>query len=120
MLDKKLFGSEPAHGWCYFYEKAELARQQSDWEGVVKLYDQAQKADLSTSVAVENLPFIEAFAMSGDVDMAIKLTDRTLKIQKELCPAIYSLWDRVLKNLSTRTLNAPDINERIRQSGCKP
>ena len=95
ILDKRLFGSEPAHGWCYFYEKAELARQQSDWEGVVKLYAQAKKAGQSAFIPVENLPFIEAFAMSGDTDTAIKLIERTIKEQSTLCLALYTLWDRV-------------------------
>ena len=120
ILDKTLFGIEPAHGWCYYYTKAELARQQTDWEQVVKLYNQAQKDGFSVSIPIENLPFIEGFAMTGDSEMAIKLTERTLKTQKELCPAIYTLWDRVLQTSSRQTLNALEINERIRQSGCKP
>jgi hypothetical protein len=120
VMDKTLFGSEPAHDWCYFYEKAELARQQADWEQVVKLYDQAQKSGLSASMPVENLPFIEGFAIFGQTDTALKLTDRTLKTQKELCPAIHTLWDRVLQTSSNPTLSASEINERINQSGCKP
>jgi len=120
VLDKTLFGNEPAHGWCYYYTKAELARQQADWEQVVKLYNQAQKDGLSASMPVENLPFIEGFALTGDTDMAFKLTERTLKTQKELCPAIYTLWDRVLQSSSSPTLSAAEIDERIHQSGCKP
>ena len=120
VLDKTLFGNEPAHDWCYFYEKAELARQQSNWEQVVKLYNQAQKSGLSALMPVENLPFIEGFAIVGQTDIALKLTDRTLKTQKELCPAIYTLWDRVLQTSSTQTLSASEINARISQSGCKP
>ena len=119
ILDKTLFGEEPSHDWCYFYEKAELARQQSDWEKVVKLYNQAQKAGVSAAMPVENLPFIEGFAIVGETNTALKLTDLTLKSQKELCPAIYSLWDRVLHTSSTQALNASQINERIHQSGCK-
>ena len=26
-----VFGPEPEHNWCYYYQKAELARQQGDW-----------------------------------------------------------------------------------------
>ncbi len=120
ILDKTLFGNEPTHDWCYYYTKAELARQQNDWEQVVKLYKDAEKDGFGASMPVENLPFIEGSALTGDTDMAIKLTERTLKTQKELCPAIYTLWDRVLKISSTQTLNVSEINEHIRQSGCKP
>ncbi len=120
VLDKTLFGSEPSHDWCYFYEKAELARQHGDWEQVVKLFKATQKDGLSASMPVENLPFIEGLALTGDIDMALKLTERTLKTQKELCPAIQTLWDRVLQTSSSQTLTASEINEWIRQSGCKP
>ena len=120
IMDESLFGPEPSHGWCYFYAKAELARQQADWEQVVKLYGQAKKGGFDISMPVENLPFIEGFAVTGQTDIALQLTDRTLKAQKDLCPAIYSLWDRVLQNFPTQTLSAPEINENLRQSGCKP
>jgi len=111
LLDETLFGVEPAHGWCYFYEKAELARQQNDWEQVVKLYDQAQKNGLNVSMAVENLPFIEAFAMTGDTKTAIKLTERTIKEQEILCTALYTLWNRV---------GASDDVETVLKDKCKP
>ena len=26
-----IFGAEPEHGWCYYYQKASLARQNGDW-----------------------------------------------------------------------------------------
>jgi len=111
VLDEKLFGPEPAHGWCYFYAKAELARQQADWEGVVKLYDQAQKNGFNASIPVENLPFIEAFALTNDMDMAIKLTERTIKEQNTLCPALHTLWDRVG--------SSADVEPTLKE-GCKP
>jgi hypothetical protein len=115
VLYKKLFGAEPAHGWCYFYEKAELARQQSDWKQVAKLYNQAQKNGFNVSMPVENLPFIEAFAITGDTDLAVKLTERTVFGQKTLCPALYTLWDRV----SQTQVPSVDI-QTILQEDCKP
>lgn len=119
VMDRTLFGEEPEHGWCYFYEKAELARQQSDWEKVAKLYSQALKNDLSPSMPVENLPFIEAFAMVGQTDTALKLTGDTLKQQEDLCPAIYTLWGRVIQSLPMTEPNVSGIHEEIRQSGCR-
>ena len=120
IMDETLFGQEPPHGWCYFYEKAELARQQSDWEQVVKLYNQAQKSDLRPAMPAENLPFIEAFALIGKTDTALKLTEQTLKAQKELCPAIRTTWNRVLQTSSPQTLSATELDQQLRQSGCKP
>ncbi len=94
-LDKTIFGVEPKHGWCYTYAQAEIARQAGKWEEVAKLYKEAQKAELSPSLPVENLPFIEAFVLTGDTDTALKLTEQTIKGQPTLCPALYTLWNRV-------------------------
>ncbi len=114
-LDKTLFGAEPAHGWCYFYTQAEIARLENNWGTVVKLYKQAQNDGLSASMPVENLPFIEAFAMTGDTDMAIKLTERTIKGQEILCPALLTLWDRVSQTQGT----AADADVLL-EAGCNP
>jgi hypothetical protein len=115
ILDKTLFGVEPAHDWCYFYAKAEIARQQGDWESVVKIYRQAQQDGFSATMPVENLPFIEAFAMTGDTDAAIKLTERTTKGQEILCPALVTLWNRVSQIKGPVT--DADV---ILQNSCKP
>ena len=113
-MDKTLFGTEPAHGWCYTYAQAEIARQTGDWEKVAKFYKDALKAELSPALPVEYLPFIEAFARIGDIDTAVKLTERTLKGQPMLCPAVNTLWNRVS--------NDTDISqaEEILQKECKP
>jgi hypothetical protein len=119
-LDQSLFGPEPDHEWCYFYEKAELARQQSDWEQVVKLYDQARKSGLNASTPVENLPFIEGFLSMGNEEAALELIDRTTTAQKELCPAIYTVWERVLHTSPTQLFSLSKINTHLHQNGCKP
>jgi hypothetical protein len=90
-----LLGVEPARGWCYFYEKAELARQSGDWDKVASLGKQAFKLGLAPIEAYEWLPFIEAAARTGQVDEAKRLS---LKIAKEnpiLNPGLCELWARV-------------------------
>ncbi len=56
------FGEEPGHGWCYLYEKAELARQAKDWARVVELAAQANLGGFTPQDAFEWLPFIEGYA----------------------------------------------------------
>jgi hypothetical protein len=117
--DITLFGAEPAHGWCYFYAKAELARQQSDWDRVARLYNQARKEGLGPLVPVENLPFIEAFAMTGDIDMALKLTNLTIEQREDLCPAVNTLWERVDGSASLSGTDLSTVQDQIRMNGCK-
>jgi hypothetical protein len=113
-MDTTIFGSEPSHGWCYTYTKAEIARQNGDWATVAKLYKEAQQAELSPTLPVEYLPFIEAFALTGDPDMALKLSERVVKSQPLLCPALRTIWTRVSGEVDV--LQA----ESLLQKECKP
>jgi hypothetical protein len=61
------FPAEPAHGWCYYYQKADLARQQGDWQAVARLGDEARKQKLAPNDAIEWLPFVQAYAFTGDL-----------------------------------------------------
>ncbi len=60
-----LFGSEPDHTWCYYYQKASLARQMGDWEEVIRLAESAQKKNFGPFDYYEWMPFFEAYANLG-------------------------------------------------------
>ncbi|MEW6086161.1 MAG: hypothetical protein AB1607_16350 [Chloroflexota bacterium] len=61
-----IFGDEPHHEWCYYYQKADLARQRGDWDEVARLGDEAQKLGLLPVDAIEWLPFLQAYALLED------------------------------------------------------
>ncbi len=71
-----VFGSEPEHGWCYYYQQADLSRQRGDWQAVIRLYAEAEAAGLAAQDAIEWLPFYEAFYTLGDEAQAALLADR--------------------------------------------
>lgn len=89
------FIKEPPHTWCYYYEKAELARQTRDWNRVAELGREASAQDFTPQDAFEWLPFIEAYARSGDLNLAGEITrrawDEDAKVHRGLC----ALWKRV-------------------------
>ena len=64
--ESDIFGSEPQHGWCYFYQKASLARQRGDWEEVSRLGEEAEILGLRPVDWVEWVPFLEAYAYLGN------------------------------------------------------
>jgi hypothetical protein len=59
------FGPEPPHTWCYYYQKASLARQLEDWETVAQLGEQALNAGFYPSDKIEWLPFMQAYVKLG-------------------------------------------------------
>ncbi len=62
-----IFGPEPAHQWCFYFEKADLALQTGDWQKVAELGNEAAKASLHPEDSVEWIPFLQAYAYLGDV-----------------------------------------------------
>jgi uncharacterized membrane protein len=61
-----IFGPEPAHDWCYIYQKATLARQKGDWDQVAALLTEAGEKGSVPQDSIEWLPFIQAAAMLED------------------------------------------------------
>ena len=77
----QLLGSEPAHDWCYYFEKAELARQQGNWQEIARIGDQALavgKRFYRNNVA-ELVPFIEGYARVGQWEKAKKYSLEAFK-----------------------------------------
>jgi len=90
-----LFGPEPPHNWCYFYEKADLARQEGNWAQVARLGDEAFAASYLPDDPSEYLPFIEAYARLDRWNDAKQLTLSTANTMPILEPALCGLWQRV-------------------------
>jgi hypothetical protein len=81
-----VFGEEPAHGWCYYYQKADLARQRGEWEQIPVLLKQALDEGQYPEDGLEWMPFLQASAVLNDVDKVrstVKLvaTDKFLRLQ---------------------------------------
>jgi hypothetical protein len=79
-----IFGSEPEHGWCYYYQKASLARQTGDWEEIGRLYDQVNDLNLATNDKSEMIPFFEALVNLGRYDEARVLFNKQIKGNAEM------------------------------------
>jgi len=69
-VPRQIFGREPEHNWCYYYQKMNLARQKGDWQAVARLADEAQANDLRPEDYSEWVPALEAYASLGEVKKA--------------------------------------------------
>ena len=67
---KIIFGNEPEHGWCYYYQLASLARQKGDWQEVVRLGNEAAQSGLQPTDVSEWMPFYEGYANLSMFDEA--------------------------------------------------
>lgn len=95
VVPPSVFGLEPAHTWCFYFEKADLARQTDDWAQVAKLGDQAFAIPYLPDDISEYLPFVEAYARTGRWEDARDLTRKTADAMPILRPALCAIWQRI-------------------------
>jgi hypothetical protein len=60
-----VFGPEPEHGWCWYYQQASLERQRGNWTQVAALGDEALQLGFYPADGVEWFPFMQAYAVLG-------------------------------------------------------
>lgn len=85
-------GKEPAHDWCYYFSKAELAAQQQDWAQVVKLDEEAAAKSLGPSAYSETIVFIKAYYHVNNINRAVELSQTALARDPDLRPYLCTTW----------------------------
>lgn len=113
-----IFGSEPQRGWCYYFEKADLARQQQQWDTVRKLWKEAGQKGLRADTSVELLPFIEAFARSGDWDSARKLTIQGEALPDRSTSVTCTVWRELGASTDASAGRDASVAAVLKQLGC--
>ena len=111
-----MFGKEPGHGWCYFYQKAALAAQYGGWQEVVALGDKVRSAqevdpsDGNFKTPHEWLVFIEGYARQNRWQDAGELAVRAANINlKKYSTQMCGLWKRI-------TADTPDSAQKSETS----
>ncbi len=91
---------EIARSWCYYFSKAELARQNGDWQAVIDLHKQAQALGDHPNDPLENFVFIEAYAHAGDWQQARVMTREAYRFSREFMrPTLCALWARIERSV---------------------
>lgn len=75
----QVYGAEPEQSWCYYYQKAELARQRKEWNEVARLGDEARRLGHTTTYPAEWGPFLDAYERVGRVEDAQKVRKSACK-----------------------------------------
>src|SRR5258706_6628447 len=91
-----IYGPEPVHNWCFYFEKADLARQMKDWNQVAALGESAFALDDHPNDPVERFVFIEGYAHNSEWKKAVELSIASYKVSKNYVgPLLCKLWDRI-------------------------
>jgi len=117
-IAKLPFVSEPEHTWCYYYAKAELARQKGDWNQVSDLIHDAISLGYQPEDPFEWLPYIEAQAMIGDMIAAEELSNQTLSKDKGIRAGLCEVWKRIQLQVDAGSEAEMRINQLLTDFRC--
>jgi hypothetical protein len=90
-----VFGKELEENWCYYFQKADLARQFGEWETIPRLWMAAESVGYQPQNGVEYLPFIEGFARQGDWERAITMSQQANRITRAMPKILCPTWERI-------------------------
>jgi len=113
-----MFFTEPKHEWCYYFTKAELAQQVSDYQQVVALGNEAVSLGYKPTDQNEWLVFIKANALTGDISTAESISTAALAEDARVRRGICSAW-RQIRDQSPAT-DKDEIQQIISRLECSP
>jgi hypothetical protein len=89
-----VFGPEPEHGWCYFYQKASLAQQREAWDEIQSIGAEVRSKNLAPRDAIEWMPFLQAYAQGEDIEHLKELAPKVVSdpyVSQQACQMLGSL-----------------------------
>ena len=84
--------SEPEHGWCYYFTRAELAMQNNDLDAALSLEAEAGQKGYEAEDLNELLIFVEAHALKGEINVAEKQSEKILKQDPLMRRGVCTVW----------------------------
>lgn len=107
-----------ADSWCYFYQRAELARQQGRWEEVVAWGEKGFASGDSPNRADERIPLIQGYALTGNWSRAVELTRQAKRINPSLSPLLCQLWQEIRQKTPSSEAQREAIQEVYQLLNC--
>jgi len=99
-----MFGKEPIKSWCYFFEKASLARQLKDWGLLSLLTEEVVEKKYQPQDVNEWLPFIEGMVVLKKYSEANNLIKDIISQEKQ-SDVFTSNICKMVKRLRTKAIN---------------
>jgi len=116
---KTIYGNEPEHNWCFYYQNATAARQDNDWEEIIQIKSTVNELGHNPNNKLEWIPFIEAYAQVGLWEDARELTisayERAPVTRKTFC----NLWSSYTEFNMEAGIDQYTITDVISSLGCQ-
>jgi hypothetical protein len=116
-----VYGPEPAHGWCYYFERADLARQEGNWQRVADLGRIAFNLNDHPNDPVERFVFIEGYAHAGDWAQVKQLALTSYKVSPSYVgPLLCKLLTRIDGEVPSSNDKTSSLNDLRTRFSCLP
>ncbi len=96
--DMRLFLEKPSENWCYYFEKADLARQFGDYEEIERLGNMAINANYFPRVASEWLPFLEGYLWKGNWEKSKWIIENIQSAEGNYSDGLCYTLNRIIEN----------------------
>jgi hypothetical protein len=113
-----LFGDEPAHTWCFYFEKAELARQQTDYAKSYALIKEANKLNYYPGDLSEWYPFIDSALHLGHFDEAAELSSRIILDSYLVHNGVCNTWQNYLESVQDDEVLSEKVLDQLSRMDC--
>ena len=117
----RIYGPEPAHLWCYYFEQASLAAQTGNWLRVAQLGDKAFQLKDYPNDPVERFVFLEGYAQEGNWARAQALAAESYKVSpRYVGPLLCKLFGRMQQDMRPSSTNESSLNDLRTKFSCLP
>jgi hypothetical protein len=107
-----IFGKEPEHNWCFYFQKADFASQLGKWDEIVALGEEANRLKFSPEDRSEWMPFLKAYAITANAEQ-LALTSKRVVGDKFLRQQACEMLTNIQEPLS------PEVEKVIAVNYCK-
>ena len=105
--------------WCFHYQRVDLARQFGAWEQVIFFWDLAQQGGYSPAHGFEYIPFIQAYAHTGDWTQAFALTKQSFRASDNMRTILCPVWDKLAISTTESAERDTTVKEAKELMGCQ-
>lgn len=117
-LDPLIFGEEPEHAWCYYFQKADLTHQLDDWSAFADIAAAVEDPTEHFISPAELMPFIEGYAHLEEWDRSMELTAEILRISPAYNRMTCALWQRMDRNTTSSDGKTRALAWMTSRTGC--
>jgi hypothetical protein len=117
-LEPAIYRKKSGHGWCYYYQKTDLARQLGDWPAAGEYAQQGLELMPANIDPAELHPFIEALAHNSKWDAVKQLTEAILNQTTSQNRMLCALWQRMAGSTAASPAREESLTWMTARTGC--